>query len=421
MPTFLSLTRPPRRLRVAIFNASGASRPAHPAATSCMVALTRTPWFRSRAVFSLLWPSLAPQPRARGCRPAVLTSMPPVQVEMLRAEEICAGRLLGIPGYPIADGGGVSSFDVLVVPGGSAAKDARLLGEEGRAAIRTFVRRGGGYCGICAGAFLALRSWKYRSCLSLGLVDAGLLKAHGGAGRTGLSRGQAPCRASVEGTSYVPDALGTSCTIEGSTSDCGGSSNSSSSSRNHDDSHTEADAPLVNDLQPASQSFKKVRRCSRLRRDRDARLVDVRFSKLGRRYLWAEGNDISLGDEDRRESKDRAVRMRYHNGPLLSVPLASSARVLARMWPVADPSPLAAITEVLPAAPSGNVAMLLDFFGSGRAVLISPHPESTQEGGDLRPEPGRPCLRRVLQRAVMLASAGTRDRVWIQDGCHVPA
>lgn len=61
-------------------------------------------------------------------------------------------------------------FDVLLVPGGSAAVDARLLGETGRKAVRDFVWHGGGYCGVCAGAFLALRYTSAEE--SLALVDA---------------------------------------------------------------------------------------------------------------------------------------------------------------------------------------------------------------------------------------------------------
>ena len=47
-------------------------------------------------------------------------------------------------------------FDVLVVPGGSAGQQAEELGPAGLGNIRQFVRRGGGYCGICAGAYLAM-------------------------------------------------------------------------------------------------------------------------------------------------------------------------------------------------------------------------------------------------------------------------
>jgi glutamine amidotransferase-like uncharacterized protein len=45
-------------------------------------------------------------------------------------------------------------FDVVVFPGGRGHRQASALGDEGRRAIRDFVRAGG-CVGICAGAFLA--------------------------------------------------------------------------------------------------------------------------------------------------------------------------------------------------------------------------------------------------------------------------
>jgi hypothetical protein len=46
-------------------------------------------------------------------------------------------------------------YDVLIMPGGSAKQQSRELGAPGRREIVRFVERGGGYVGICAGAFLA--------------------------------------------------------------------------------------------------------------------------------------------------------------------------------------------------------------------------------------------------------------------------
>lgn len=45
-------------------------------------------------------------------------------------------------------------YDVLIVPGGTAGLYQRLLGEKGIASIREFVANGGGYLGLCAGAYL---------------------------------------------------------------------------------------------------------------------------------------------------------------------------------------------------------------------------------------------------------------------------
>lgn len=67
--------------------------------------------------------------------------------------------------------GALDRFDVLIQPGGSGSKQAETLGETGRAAIRKFVEGGGGYLGICAGAYLASADYKW----SLGILDAKVL------------------------------------------------------------------------------------------------------------------------------------------------------------------------------------------------------------------------------------------------------
>jgi len=57
-------------------------------------------------------------------------------------------------------------------------------------------------------------------------------------------------------------------------------------------------------------------------------------------------------------------------------------------------------------------------YGGGRAIMISPHPESTQESG-FEPVPGKLRLRRVLQRAVLLAAAGPSAYSWIAKACSI--
>ncbi len=51
--------------------------------------------------------------------------------------------------------GSLDHFDVVVFSGGSGSGQAKMLGETGRAAVKRFVDGGGGYLGICAGAYLA--------------------------------------------------------------------------------------------------------------------------------------------------------------------------------------------------------------------------------------------------------------------------
>jgi glutamine amidotransferase-like uncharacterized protein len=65
-------------------------------------------------------------------------------------------------------GGALDRFDVVIHPGGSGSKQAAALEESGRHAVRQFVEQGGGFVGICAGAYLASAHYPW----SLGLIDA---------------------------------------------------------------------------------------------------------------------------------------------------------------------------------------------------------------------------------------------------------
>ena len=62
-------------------------------------------------------------------------------------------------------GWALDAFDVVVFPGGNAKRQAEALGVEGRTAVRAFVRSGGGFVGICAGAYLATSQFKWSSGL----------------------------------------------------------------------------------------------------------------------------------------------------------------------------------------------------------------------------------------------------------------
>lgn len=54
-------------------------------------------------------------------------------------------------------GGALKDFDALVVPGGSASAEASSMGAEARENVRRFVKEGGVYMGVCAGAYLSSR------------------------------------------------------------------------------------------------------------------------------------------------------------------------------------------------------------------------------------------------------------------------
>ena len=64
--------------------------------------------------------------------------------------------------------GDLKNFDVVIMPGGSGSGQAKALKPEGRAAVRTFVKNGGGYVGICAGAYLASSHYDW----SLDIINA---------------------------------------------------------------------------------------------------------------------------------------------------------------------------------------------------------------------------------------------------------
>jgi len=48
----------------------------------------------------------------------------------------------------------IKDFDVILFPGGTASKQRFAIGEQGAKLVRQFVNCGGGYFGVCAGAYL---------------------------------------------------------------------------------------------------------------------------------------------------------------------------------------------------------------------------------------------------------------------------
>lgn len=80
-----------------------------------------------------------------------------VSVRKIKADDIRSGVL--------------ADLDVLIHPGGSGGRQGRHLGEDGREKIRTFIDNGGGFIGICAGAYLASADYSW----SLNVLDAKVL------------------------------------------------------------------------------------------------------------------------------------------------------------------------------------------------------------------------------------------------------
>jgi putative intracellular protease/amidase len=67
----------------------------------------------------------------------------------------------------------LAAYDVLVFPGGSGSGQSKGIGEAGVKNVREFVGNGGGYVGICAGAYLACSNFSW----GLGILNAGTVSS----------------------------------------------------------------------------------------------------------------------------------------------------------------------------------------------------------------------------------------------------
>ena len=91
--------------------------------------------------------------------------------------------------------GALTNFDVVIFAGGSASKQSAALSEAGGAQVRQFVANGGGYIGICAGAYLATCS----SAQRLHLINASALSPQWQRGRALLKVEITPAGAEILG------------------------------------------------------------------------------------------------------------------------------------------------------------------------------------------------------------------------------
>ena len=80
--------------------------------------------------------------------------------------------------------GKLTNVDVLIHSGGSGSKQGNDLGDAGRTKVRQFVNQGGGFLGVCAGAYLATNDYTW----SLHLIDAKVLDRKHWARGTGMVR-----------------------------------------------------------------------------------------------------------------------------------------------------------------------------------------------------------------------------------------
>jgi putative intracellular protease/amidase len=90
--------------------------------------------------------------------------VPNVTKQLSAAKEVTLTVLKG----PEFAAGVLKDYDVVIFTGGSGSKQAATLGDAGRKQVRDFVEKGGGYIGICGGAYLACAGFSW----GLGVLDA---------------------------------------------------------------------------------------------------------------------------------------------------------------------------------------------------------------------------------------------------------
>jgi len=116
-------------------------------------------------------PPIAPNDPVRAIRVALFDDagaagkgIPRVTEQLSKFSDI---HVTKVRGSEIADGV-LKDFDVVIFTGGSGHREADSLSEKGRAQVRDFVRGGGGYVGICAGAYLACSGFQW----GIGVLNA---------------------------------------------------------------------------------------------------------------------------------------------------------------------------------------------------------------------------------------------------------
>jgi predicted deacylase len=99
--------------------------------------------------------------------------------------------------------GVLTNFDVVIFAGGSGSAEAKAIGEEGRAEVEKFVGHGGGYVGICAGAYLATAGYPW----SLKIINAKTLSPKWQRGRAVLKMELTPEGAGILGGATNVDVV----------------------------------------------------------------------------------------------------------------------------------------------------------------------------------------------------------------------
>jgi len=99
--------------------------------------------------------------------------------------------------------GALTNFDVVIFAGGSGSQEAKAIGEVGCAEVEKFVGAGGGYIGICAGAYLATAGYPW----SLKIINARTLSPKWKRGGAVLKMELTPAGSEILGGAKMVDVL----------------------------------------------------------------------------------------------------------------------------------------------------------------------------------------------------------------------
>ena len=324
----------------------------------------------------------------------------------------------------------LSRYDVCIVPGGSATSQAKRLGPRGCDVLARFVENGGGFVGVCAGAFLASAGyWRRRRA----------------------SWFSATSKSATKGTGQRAVGAPSLQWPEGRAADAGM------------DALAASDASWL--LRADVVLSTKAKDSTRGAWERGGAMLPLHFTPLGRLLLWDEAGDEAGGAGEsaargaggatrlsaaegaaRKESGASAaahddgdvVFVRYHNGPILTPLAGESANDAGVAHGIAAPlqlgagvgfglTPLATFGGDVAEAQHADAGVMVGSFaiaanrcrgrfggdgrGGGIICAISPHPESTHADGRMDYTIGQPRLRRIIQRAVMLAAGVFEPRL----------
>jgi Biotin-protein ligase, N terminal len=113
--------------------------------------------------------------------------------------------------------GALSEFETVIFPGGSGSAQAAALQDRGCKNVREFVQNGGGYLGVCGGAFLSSSHYSW----SLGILQSSVLTSSigpSGDPRSGLWYRGGPTRVLIEfsreGRALLGEELGGALSVD---------------------------------------------------------------------------------------------------------------------------------------------------------------------------------------------------------------